>query len=309
MIIHRGYDGLEMCEPVVTMGIFDGVHLGHKVLISRLVTRARELKGESAVITFHPHPRIVLEKDSSSLTFLTTLEEKIALLGQTGIDHLIIVEFTREFSRIPACDFVKDILIGRIGAKHLIVGFNHHFGKRGEGDYETVRKCAGDYDFSVEQVEGLESEMGTISSSLVRESLLSGKVGEAAALLGYNYSLTGKVVVGRMIGRSLGFPTANINPGDPHKLIPANGVYAVETHVKNKPYPGMMSIGTNPTVAGDSAQRSIEVNVLGFSGDIYGDEIRVVFRKRLRDEKRFGSVEELKHQMELDRLTTLQLFS
>lgn len=309
MHIHRGYEDLNLVRPVVTLGIFDGVHLGHMVLLDQLVRTAKEIDGESVVITFSPHPRMVLDKDNTTLTFLNTMDEKIYLLEKAGISHLIIIEFTRAFSRISACDFVMDILVGKIRTKNLIIGFNHHFGRRGEGDLNTIRKCTEDLDFKVEQVAGLHSDEGAISSSYVREALLQGKIEEANKLLGYSYSVTGTVISGRKIGRSIGFPTANIQPDDVHKLIPASGVYAVEVNLCGKSYPGMLSIGFNPTVNKDSSIRSIEVHILNFEGDIYGSSIRVMFRKRLRDEIRFNSVRELSAQMELDKQYTIQLFS
>jgi riboflavin kinase/FMN adenylyltransferase len=309
MYIHRGYENLKLERPVVTLGIFDGVHLGHLALLKRVVSSAREANGESVVITFSPHPRILLDKDSSSLTFLTTIEEKIDLLDRAEVDHLIIIEFTREFSSIAACDFVKDVLVEKIGTKHLIIGYNHRFGRRGEGNYNTVKQCTETIDFRVEQVQGLQSDGGAISSSLVRESLIQGRLEEANKLLGYSYSLSGSVIEGRKIGRSIGFPTANIRPDDQHKLIPCNGVYAVEVRLGEESYQGMLSIGSNPTVNKNAALRSIEVHILNFSRDIYGRKISVVFRKRLRDEIRFENVEKLVIQMELDKLSTIELFS
>jgi riboflavin kinase/FMN adenylyltransferase len=309
MRIYRGYENVNLVRPVVTLGIFDGVHLGHMALLNRVVSSAREAKGEAVVITFSPHPRLVLDKDSSSLTFLTTMEEKIVLLRRAQVDNLIIIEFTREFSMIAACDFVKDVLLEKIGTKHLIIGYNHRFGRKGEGDYNTVKQCTESLDFRVEQVQGLQSDGGAVSSSLVREALLQGRLGEANKLLGYAYSVSGIVIEGRKIGRSIGFPTANIKPADQHKLIPCNGVYAVEVNTGGKAYQGMLSIGSNPTVNADSTLRSIEVHILNFSGDIYGSDISVVFRKRIRDEIRFDSVEKLVMQMELDKQSTIQLFS
>jgi len=309
MHIHKGYENINLERPVVTLGIFDGVHLGHRVLLDMLVARAKEADGQAVVITFSPHPRLVLDKDSSNLTFLTTMEEKIGLLGKAMVDHLIIIEFNREFSRISACDFVKDVLVEKVGTKHLIIGYNHHFGRRGEGDFNTVKQCAESLDFKVEKVEGFQTDGDTVSSSSVREALLSGRPEEANRLLGYEYSVSGTVIEGRRIGRSMGFPTANINPVDQHKLIPCNGVYAVEVRLAGQCYPGMLNIGSNPTVNSDASLRSIEVHIINFEGDIYGKSISVVFRKRLRNEIRFENVLKLAEQMELDRQSTIQLFS
>lgn len=307
MIIHNGYKDLVIVSPVVTLGIFDGVHLGHRVLIDCLIKRAKETGGESVVVTFSPHPRLVLEQDHLNLTFLTTLEEKKELLDKAGIDHLIIIDFSNEFSRIPACDFVRDILSEKIGTKYLIVGYDHHFGRNGEGDFDTIKQCSGLHDFRLEKVQGLQSDEVVISSTSIRDALLNGRLDDAHKLLGYNYSITGSVVEGKKIGRSIGFPTANIR-AESHKLIPANGVYAVEVKTVDGSFPGMLSIGTNPTVNRENGKRSIEVNILNFNQDIYGSNITVIFRKRLRDEIKFDSIDQLAVQMTLDRSDTLELF-
>ncbi len=309
MHIHRGYENINLVRPVVTLGIFDGVHLGHKVLLDQLIKCAKEIDGEAVVITFSPHPRMVLDKDNKALTFLTTMNEKIDLLRNEKVDHLIILEFTREFSRIHACDFVQDVLLEKIGTRHLIIGYNHHFGRSGEGDFNTIRQCTEKLDLKVEKVEGLLSEEGAISSSSIREALLKGRLDEANRLLGYSYQVSGTVIAGRKIGRSIGFPTANIKPDDEHKLIPSGGVYAVEVKVADKVYPGMLNIGSNPTVINDPGFRSIEVNIFDFDRDIYGSSITVVFRKRLRDEIKFANIDKLKEQMELDKQSTIKLFS
>ncbi|MDO9580281.1 MAG: riboflavin kinase, partial [Bacteroidales bacterium] len=252
MIIHEDYQNLNLVNPVVTLGVFDGVHRGHKVLLEHLVSRAKEIRGEAVVITFSPHPGIVLEKNKTRLSFLTTMEEKIVHLENANVDHLVIIEFNKKFSKIPACDFVKDVMLEKIGAKLLIIGFNHHFGKSGEGDYNTIKGCAKSLDFKVEQVQGLHTEEGAISSSIIREALLHGKLEDANRWLGYSYSLSGTIVEGRKIGRSIGFPTANIEPDSEFKLIPANGVYAVEVDLDEIRHPGMLSIGSNPTVNRDT---------------------------------------------------------
>jgi len=309
MIIHEGYQNLNLIEPVVTLGIFDGVHRGHRVLLDRLVIRAEELKAESVVITFSPHPRLVLEQKNINLAFLTTIEEKIVLLEKAKVDHLIIIEFNKQFSKIKACDFIKDILVEKIGTKHLIIGFNHHFGRSGEGDFNTIKQCSESNAFKVEQVQGFHTEEGAISSSSIREALLNGKLDEANRWLGYSYSVSGTIIEGRKIGRSIGFPTANIDPDNKYKLIPGNGVYAVEVHLDDKNYMGMLSIGSNPTVNADIRIRSIEVHILNYNMDIYGRKISVTFRKRLRDEKKFDNIEQLTQQMELDKHDTLRVLS
>jgi riboflavin kinase/FMN adenylyltransferase len=307
MVIHEGYENLNLIAPVATLGIFDGVHRGHMALLDCLVSRARERRGESVIITFSPHPRLVLEQNNISLSFLTTMEEKKVLLKNAKVDHLIIIEFTTEFSKIPACDFVKDILVEKIGTKHLIIGYDHHFGRKGEGDFNTIKKCSEELDFIVEQVQGYKTEEGAISSSLIREALLKGRVDEANKWLGYYYSVSGIVIEGRKIGRTIGFPTANIKPDSQYKLIPGNGVYAVEVQLNNNLYPGMLSIGSNPTVNTDDRFRSIEVHILNFDKDIYGEKISIIFRKKLRDENKFDNLEQLTAQMGRDKIDTLRL--
>jgi riboflavin kinase/FMN adenylyltransferase len=309
MIIHEGYEDLKLIAPVATLGIFDGVHRGHAALLDCLIKSAKEANGESVVITFSPHPRLVLDQNRSDLSFLTTMEEKIVLLENSKVDHLVIIEFSKQFSEIPACDFIKDILIKKIGTKHLIIGFNHHFGRSGEGDFSTIRRCSEELELKVEQVQGFHTEEGTISSTLIREALLKGKLDEANRWLGYYYSVSGTVMEGRKIGRTIGFPTANIKPDSPYKLIPCNGVYAVDVHLDGEIYRGMLNIGSNPTVNSDPGFRSIEVHILNFVNDIYGEKITVIFRKRLRNEIKFDNLEQLTEQMKHDKLDTLRLLT
>lgn len=309
MIIHEGYENLNLISPVVTLGIFDGVHRGHRTLLDYLIARAKEADSESAVITFSPHPRLVLDQNTSGLFFLTTIEEKIELLKRAGIDHLVLIEFTRAFSNIAACDFINDILVKKINTRHLIIGYDHRFGRKGEGDFNTIKECTKDIDFNVEQVRGFQTEEGIISSSVIREALLTCRLDDANSWLGHSYELSGTVIEGRRIGRDIGYPTANIKPLSEHKLIPCNGVYAVEVCLGDKKYAGMLSIGTNPTVNTDINFRSIEVHILNFEGNIYGKEITVVFRKRLRDEKKFDNLKQLTEQMNNDKNDTLHLLT
>ncbi len=308
MIIHEGYENININNPVVTLGIFDGVHRGHRALLNCLVSRAGEANGESAVLTFSPHPRIVLDKNRGNLAFLTSMTEKTVLLEEAGVDHLVVIEFNTIFSKIRACDFIEKILVKKIGTKHLIIGYNHHFGRSGEGDFTVIKECAESLDFRVEQVQGFHTEEGAISSSSIREALLKGRLDEANNWLGYQYSITGTVVKGRQIGKSIGFPTANIKPDYEYKLIPADGVYAVEVKSEGLRYPGMLSIGSNPTVNSDAGARTIEVNIFDFEKDIYGSTISVFFRKRLRDEIKFENTNQLADQMNIDKQQVLLLF-
>ena len=309
MVIHEGFENLKLHNPVVTTGIFDGVHRGHRVLLDSLVSKAKKLGVESVVITFSPHPRLVLDKDPGGLSFLSSPDEKINLLEASGVDHLVVIDFTIEFSAVTACDFVKEVLVKRIGTKHLVIGYDHHFGRGGKGDLDTIEQCAGIYGLEVERVEGFNTEAGLVSSSSIRNSLSSGDLDDATLRLGYYYTLSGRVVGGRQIGRTIGFPTANIEPVYHHKLIPCNGVYAVEVSISGNKYAGMLSIGSNPTVNNDPMKRYIEVNILDFNRDIYGERVTLIFRKRLRDELKFENAVRLAEQLKIDRENVVKLFS
>ena len=307
MKIHFGFENLILKRPVVTLGIFDGVHKGHRALLHSVISAAEQRGGESVVVTFNPHPRLVLSENHEGLSFLTTLDEKKRILEETLIGHLIIIEFNEYLINMSACEFISKVLVEKIGINHLIVGYDHHFGKGGEGDFNTISDCAGRLGFSVEKVEEVSENNVAISSTSIREALLKGQLAEANNYLGYSYSLTGIVVHGKMIGRNLGFPTANIRTADIFKLIPADGVYAVEIELNGRLHKGMLSIGTNPTVNKGMAPRSVEVNIFDLDRDLYGQELRIIFRYRLRDEIQFGSEGELASQIEIDRQNALEL--
>lgn len=307
MKIHKGYEGLSPVNPVVTLGIFDGVHRGHMALIESVRKRAAEIGGESMVMTFNPHPRHVLGSGVNEPALLTTLDEKACLLENAGVDHLIILDFSMEFSNMDACDFVREILVKRIGARYLIMGYDHRFGRRGEGDIDKIRQCKGLGGLLIEQEPGIILSGEPVSSSGIRAALAAGKPEEANELLGYRYTLGGRVIEGEHIGRSFGFPTANIKPGNKEKLIPASGVYAVDVLFENDLYAGMLSIGSNPTVNPDAGKRSIEVHIIDFNREIYGKSLTVRFVKRLRDEKKFPDIAHLARQMELDKQETIRL--
>jgi len=309
MIIHEEYDDLGLLRPVVTIGVFDGVHLGHRHLLSHVVSKAGQTGGESVVITFDPHPRLVLSAKTKGISFLSTLEEKKKLLAELKIDHLVIIRFSKEFSNMEASDFIREILVGRIGVKHLIVGYDNHIGKNKAGDMKKILECGELFDFSVDQSDKVFEEDSIISSTTIRDALLEGRLTDANRWLGYYYSLSGTVVQGRKIGRLLGFPTANIKPADNYKLIPADGIYAVEVLAGNGKYKGVLSIGFNPTVNKTRGNRSIEVHIFDFQGDLYGQAITVIFRFRLRDEKRFDNTEQLANQMKLDKQDAVRLLS
>lgn len=293
---------------MVSIGIFDGVHMGHSTILERVKERSEELDGESVIVTFWPHPRIVLGEDKGELKFLSTLHEKQLLLEKQGIDHLLIIPFTYEFSRIPACDFVKNYLAETIGMKHLVFGFNHHFGRNREGSYENLKDCAQIYGFSIEQLSPVLINNFQASSSAIREFLLAGEVEKANELLGYQYFIEGKIIGGKQIGRVIGFPTANISVEDPHKLIPADGVYAVEVLIREQKFPGMMNIGFRPTINHQGEGKSLEVHIMDFEGNVYNHDIHIRFVKKLRNEKHFSGLEDLKMQLKADKAAVLEIF-
>ncbi len=308
MTIHFGNDYPSLDKPYVTVGVFDGVHLGHRALLDQLVLKAHKAGRESVVITFEPHPKLVLPGEKRNLSFLSTPEEKKELLGKSGIDHLIIMPFTSELAGMGAGQFISEILAAKIGAGYLLVGYDNHFGKGRDADFRSIRNHALRHGLETEQVEGIKGPDGFISSTIIRNALLSRRLESANACLGYSYPLTGEVVTGRNLGHLLGFPTANIRPPE-NKLVPADGVYAVETFIGNDKYNGMLSIGVNPTVNKDWKSKSVEVNIFGFSGDLYGQTVRVVFRYWLREEKNFAGTGQLSDQMKLDRIEALRLLT
>ncbi len=292
-------------NPIVTTGMFDGIHLGHQKIITRLKEIAQEQNGETVLFTFAPHPRIVLFPDDTGLEMINTEQEKIQLLERYGIDHLIIYPFTREFSRLSSVEFVRDILVNKIKTKWLIIGYNHHFGRNREGSFEQLREYGPVYGFEVEEIAAKGVDSIEISSTKIRVALKAGNVKTANSYLGHTYSLSGNVEKGLQLGRTLGYPTANIHVADKYKLIPADGIYAVQVKHKNELYGGMLSIGNNPTVEGKG--RSMEVHIFNFDKTIYGDDLTISFIDRLRDEMKFDTMDELKKQMQSDQENSLKI--
>jgi len=292
-------------NPIVTTGTFDGVHLGHQKLINRLKNIQKEIDGETVVLTFYPHPRMVLFPDDNELKLLNTIEEKIKLLEKYGINHLIIYPFTKEFSRLTSVEFVRNILVNKIHVKKLVIGYNHQFGRNREGSFEQLQELAPLYGFEVEEIPAKDIDSIEISSTKIRKALLVGNVVQANQFLGHYYSVTGTVVEGKKIGRTIGYPTANIIVGDKYKLIPADGVYAVKIGHNGTEYDGMLNIGNNPTIKDKG--RSIEVNIFNFDKDIYGEQTTIYFIKRIRDEVKFNGLDELKIQLEKDKIESLKI--
>lgn len=311
MQIHHGYRGYNFRNPVVTMGVFDGVHLGHRMLLERVVSEASTSGSDSVAVTFDPHPRIVLSGNPEELRFLTDIEERTELMRGTGLDHLVIIPFTADLSRMTAKEFLEEVLCRHLGVRHLITGFDHHFGRRQEGDSDTLLECSGVHDFRVTREKALVIKGRPVSSSGIRKLLEEGDVRNASELLGYDYFIRGTVVSGKRIGREIGFPTANIAPLFSYKLIPGTGVYAVEATIAGDPekYMAMLNIGYRPTIEGDNTAQTIEAHIIGLNSDLYGKEITVSFRERLRDEMRFESMDALVRQLERDRDLTVTIMS
>ncbi len=300
-------DFKDVKNHIVTTGTFDGVHLGHQKIISRLKDIARSENGETVLLTFYPHPRMVLFPEDNDLKLLNTQSEKIALLEKCGIDHLIIYPFTKEFSRLTSVEFVRDVLVNRIKTKRLVIGYNHHFGRNREGSFEHLNEFGPIYGFEVEEIPAKDVDTIEVSSTKIRQALQRGNVKVAANYLGYLYSLTGKVIAGKQLGRTIGYPTANMLVDDKYKLIPADGVYAVKVKINKDFFGGMLNIGENPTIEGKG--RTVEVNIFNFDRDIYEEEITVFFVERLRDELKFNNLEELKHQLSIDKENSLRILS
>ena len=293
-------------NPVLTIGTFDGVHIGHQVILSRLKEIARELNGEVTMLTFHPHPRLVLYPEQKDLLLLTTQNEKIRLLDRFGVDNIVFQPFTHEFSRLSYDAFVKQVIVDGIKAKKVVIGYDHHFGHNREGGLKQLLLLSEIHHFEVEEIPEQDIDYAAVSSTRVRKALQAGDVNSANQLLGHDYSITGKVIKGKQLGRTLGYPTANLET-EPYKLIPANGVYAVIIDFENVLYIGMMSIGTRPTF--DNGKRSVEVNILNFNGDLYDKEITVSIKHFLRSEQKFNSPDALIAQMNQDKLLTMELLS
>lgn len=306
MKVFRNIALYESQKPtVLTIGTFDGVHIGHKKIIEKLTKNASTKNLESVILTFFPHPRMVLQKDSD-IKLLNTLDEKIQLLEQSGLNTLIIHPFDKTFSELSAEEFVKQILIDKLNLKKIVIGYDHRFGKNRTAGIDELIVFGKKYGFEVEQISAQEIDEVSISSTKIRKALDNGEIALANSYLGYNYFFNAKVVEGKKLGRTIGFPTANLQVSEKYKLIPKTGVYVVEVFVDNHNFRGMMNIGTNPTVSGK--QQTVEVNILDFDQDIYGKDIRITLLQKIRDEQKFDSLEALKNQLTKDKTTTENYF-
>ncbi len=302
MKVYNSFDDIKFDKnTILTVGTFDGVHKGHQIIIGKLLEIARKENLRPVLLTIHPHPQIVLKKQGTeALKLLTSIEERLTLFENYGIEHTVVIPFSYEFSRTSPEDFVTNYLVEKIGMKKILIGYDHLFGKNREGSKDLLDKLSGKFDFTVERLEARKDHDSIISSTAIRHHLYNHQIKEASSLLGYNYHIRGKVVVGDRRGHTIGFPTANVRPNDPHKLMPANGVYLVETKINNEIYYGMANIGTRPTFT-DDIMPTLEVHFFNFSDDIYGKYITVNFLEFLRKEVKFDSLQALLNQLEEDK--------
>jgi riboflavin kinase/FMN adenylyltransferase len=282
---------------LATLGFFDGVHLGHRYLIKELKAKAQSLGLPSLLVTFSPHPREVLRNDTS-FRLLTTLDEKLSLINSLGIDKTVVLPFNHKLAAYSAHDFLQEILVKQLGAKELLIGYDHRFGKDRNDGFEQYRQYGKELGITVSRAERFEVNGVTVSSSHIRGLLSEGKIAEANLLLDYSYFIEGVVVQGKQLGRTIGVPTANLQLCDPKKMLPATGVYAASVDVRGKTYKGILNIGTRPTL--DNGALSIEVHILDFAQDIYGENIRIHLHRFIRPERKFGSLPELKEQIQAD---------
>jgi riboflavin kinase/FMN adenylyltransferase len=307
MKIYRSIEDYnEVKRSVVTIGTFDGIHLGHKKILSRLIKSSKNKDLNSVVLTFFPHPRIILNK-YNEVKMIDTLDEKIIHLNEIGIDSLVIHPFDKNFSLLSANQFIKDFLVDKLKIKHIIIGYDHRFGKGREASVTDLKNYADDYDFTVEEIKAQEIEKITVSSTKIRNSINQGDIKTTEKYLGRSFNLTGKIVKGDGLGKKINYPTANIFIEETYKIIPKDGVYLVETIIKDKLFKGMMNIGHRPTIG--TNVKSIEVHLFNFNEDIYGQVISIKMISKIRDEKKFSSIQALKEQLVKDENYCLKLIN
>ncbi|MAS15856.1 MAG: riboflavin biosynthesis protein RibF [Flavobacteriaceae bacterium] len=293
-------------RSVVTIGTFDGLHHGHQKIFKRVINSSKNKNLSSVVLTFFPHPRIILNK-YNDIKMIDTLDEKILHINKIGIDSLIIHPFDKNFSLLSANQFIKDYLVEKLKMKHIIIGYDHRFGKGREASVTDLKNYASDYDFTVEEIQAQEIEKIAISSTKVRNSINNGDLKTTEKYLGRCFNLTGKVIKGDGLGKKIMYPTANIFVKEKYKIIPKDGVYLIKTFIKNKLYNGMMNIGHRPTIGAN--EKSLEVHLFNFNKDIYGEQISVDIISKIRDEKKFSSIEALKDQLVKDENHCLKLIN
>jgi riboflavin kinase/FMN adenylyltransferase len=305
--VYRHIDEFPGCQnAVVTTGTFDGLHVGHRTILNRLKEIAAAINGETVVLTFFPHPRMVLYPDNKDLKLIDTIDERIEFLKAENIDHLIIHPFSKEFSRLSSIEFVREILINKLGTKKLVIGYNHQFGRNREGSFEHLKEFSSLYGFEVEDIPAKIVDDVDVSSTKIRNAINNGDIKTANAYLNRHFTLRGKVSHGNKIGREIGFPTANLMIEESYKIIPKIGVYAVIAWINENSYKAMLNIGLRPTFNNESGVK-IEVHIFNFDKDIYGETIKIEFIDRIRDEIKFNSMDELKIQLQQDKIKALKL--
>jgi riboflavin kinase/FMN adenylyltransferase len=289
-----------LVNPVITIGTFDGVHLGHRKIIERINQIAKEKNGQSVIITFHPHPRFVINPEDTSLKLISTVDEKVRLLESCGVDVAVIIPFSREFSEQSPEDYIENFLVKYFHPSCIVIGYDHKFGRDRKGDFAMLQRFKEQFNYDLVEISKQNLDDITISSTKIRHALLAGEITKANELLGYNYSISGLVIKGLQNGRKLGYPTANMQLIEPTKLTPQNGIYAVYVYVEGVKYAGMLSIGFNPTFGGKVV--SVEVNILNFDQDIYGQMITIEFVKYIRSEKKFDNLQDLIKAIDNDKI-------
>lgn len=295
------HENLQIHKPVATIGIFDGVHLGHRYILEELMAQARIHGGESVVVSLWPHPRLVLDKNLENFKLLHAREEKIRELEKAGIDHLVMIPFDRAMASLSACEFTLEFLVNQLGVDILLLGYDNSFGRDRKGDPEGLKLCAEENAFRIHKLPEYHPGDLHVSSTTIRQAILKGDLKLAGEMLGYPYYLTGNVVEGNHIGRKMGFPTANVHPMDPYKLIPMNGVYAIRAELKGEVFGGMLNIGFRPTIDSAVPVKTIEAHLFGADGDFYDERIVIHFLKRTRNEMKFNGLDELKAQLGRDK--------
>lgn len=291
-------------KPVITIGTFDGVHHGHTAILHQVVAHAKAVGGTSVLLTFEPHPRKVIFPNEP-LGIITPLQKKLQLIRETGIEHILVVPFTKEFAALSATEYIQQFLVGPLHPHSIIIGYDHHFGHDRKGNIDLLRQYAPQYGYEVVEISAQLIQQAAVSSTRIRKAIVAGHIEEANAMLGRQYSLQGRVMHGNKLGRTLGYPTANLQPTDADQVVPGIGIYAVRVGYNDQTYGGMMSIGMNPTVT-DTTHLKLEVNIFNFDLDVYGQTMEITFVKHLRDEQKFNSLEQLTAQLALDKMEALK---
>lgn len=292
-------------KPVVTIGTFDGVHHGHRAILSEVVAHAKAVAGESILLTFEPHPRKVLFPNEP-LGIITPLQNKLQLIAETGIEHIVVVPFTKEFAALSANDYILHFLVEPLHPHSIVIGYDHHFGADRKGNINLLKQYGPRYNIEIVEIPAQLIEQAAVSSTRIRKALVAGQIDEANAMLGREYKLVGEVTHGNKLGRTIGYPTANLKPLDADQVIPGIGVYAVRVGYDGLTLAGMMSVGVNPTVT-DTTNIKLEVNIFDFEKDVYGQMLEISFVKRLREEQKFNSIDELTNQLHLDKVAALKV--